>query len=251
MLEEITMNGANVTPELDANIHQYLLGEQGVFSGGNALSYEIIDNNTIRIYDGLLANHGRYVRVKPSTYIDLTINNSSPSVVRKDIIVCHYESDGVNESIDIRVVEGDSDGEAPEVIEGDLFNGDLINEVLLYKVLINGIEGVEVEDCRNIIKPIAALAEPEFAETESLGDDEIENISSGESIFSIFAKMRKWFFQIVANKTGIASLVTNLATLTTTVSGKAPTSHASTGTGYGLGNASNYGHVKVSDNYTA
>lgn len=31
----------------------------------------------------------------------------------------------------------------------------------------------------------------------------------------------------------------------------APKSHASTGTGYGPGNASNYGHVKVSDNYTS
>ena len=32
---------------------------------------------------------------------------------------------------------------------------------------------------------------------------------------------------------------------------KAPTSHASTATTYGIGNASNYGHVKVSDNYTS
>ena len=32
---------------------------------------------------------------------------------------------------------------------------------------------------------------------------------------------------------------------------KAPTSHASTATTYGQGNASNFGHVKVSDNYTS
>ncbi len=32
---------------------------------------------------------------------------------------------------------------------------------------------------------------------------------------------------------------------------RTPTSHASTGTGYGAGNASYYGHVKVSDNYTS
>ena len=31
------------------------------------------------------------------------------------------------------------------------------------------------------------------------------------------------------------------------LSGKAPTSHASTGTGYGIGTGSNYGHVKLSD----
>ena len=34
------------------------------------------------------------------------------------------------------------------------------------------------------------------------------------------------------------------------VDGKAPTSHASTATTYGAGNASNYGHVRVADNYT-
>lgn len=32
---------------------------------------------------------------------------------------------------------------------------------------------------------------------------------------------------------------------------RAPTSHASSATTYGQGNASNYGHVKVSDNYTS
>lgn len=39
--------------------------------------------------------------------------------------------------------------------------------------------------------------------------------------------------------------------LTSSLSGKAPTSHASTGTGYGLGTASYYGHVKLSDTYTS
>lgn len=34
-------------------------------------------------------------------------------------------------------------------------------------------------------------------------------------------------------------------------SDKAPTSHASTATTYGRGNASSYGHVKVSDNYSS
>lgn len=36
----------------------------------------------------------------------------------------------------------------------------------------------------------------------------------------------------------------------TGLSGKAPTNHASTATTYGVGNASNYGHVKLNDSYT-
>lgn len=55
----------------------------------------------------------------------------------------------------------------------------------------------------------------------------------------------------VANKPLSAAqgvvLKTLIDTLTTTVSGKAPTSHASTGTTYGAGSGSNYGHVKLSD----
>ncbi|MFV0365360.1 MAG: hypothetical protein ACK5JS_02505 [Mangrovibacterium sp.] len=35
------------------------------------------------------------------------------------------------------------------------------------------------------------------------------------------------------------------------LNGKAPKSHASTGTGYGIGTASNYGHVKLSDNVSS
>jgi len=35
------------------------------------------------------------------------------------------------------------------------------------------------------------------------------------------------------------------------LSGKAPIGHASSATTYGIGNANNYGHVKISDNYTS
>lgn len=37
----------------------------------------------------------------------------------------------------------------------------------------------------------------------------------------------------------------------TALAGKAPTSHASSGTSYGVGSASNYGHLKISDQYTS
>lgn len=41
--------------------------------------------------------------------------------------------------------------------------------------------------------------------------------------------------------------IANVTNLQTTLDGKAPKSHASTATTYGAGNASNYGHVKLSD----
>ena len=46
-----------------------------------------------------------------------------------------------------------------------------------------------------------------------------------------------------------SALLGKINTNATNISGKAPTSHASTGTGYGAGTGSNYGHVKLSDAY--
>lgn len=48
----------------------------------------------------------------------------------------------------------------------------------------------------------------------------------------------------------IAELHEGLDTAETDLAGKAPINHASTGTGYGVGDATNYGHVKLSDSGT-
>lgn len=59
---------------------------------------------------------------------------------------------------------------------------------------------------------------------------------------------------ITSNANAISSLNTrvgtaegNITNLQTTVNGKAPTNHASSGTSYGVGNATSYGHVRLSD----
>ena len=47
------------------------------------------------------------------------------------------------------------------------------------------------------------------------------------------------------------SLNSNVNTLTTSISGKAPTSHASSATTYGVGTSANYGHLRISGTYTS
>lgn len=51
-------------------------------------------------------------------------------------------------------------------------------------------------------------------------------------------------------QTQINTLSSNLTSLTTTVDGKAPTSHASSATTYGVGTTANYGHCKTINNLT-
>ena len=44
-----------------------------------------------------------------------------------------------------------------------------------------------------------------------------------------------------------STAINNASSANTNANGRAPTNHASSGTGYGVGNATNYGHLKLSD----
>lgn len=155
MLEAITLDGSNISASIDAYVHDYFIDCEGVFKKGNELDYEIVSKNLIKIYDGLTINKGRFLRIYPGTYEEMKIDNSSPDVKRIDLIVIHFETDGVTETLDIRVIKGENDGRKPKIISGDIFNGDLINQVELYAVHVDGIKDFVVEDLREFI-PTAA-----------------------------------------------------------------------------------------------
>jgi len=103
--------------------------------------------------------------------------------------------------------------------------------------------------------------------------------AAGETTRTVIGKIRKFIQDFNNFKTGILTvgmLVNNAVTnnsqlpvsaavakvlqdqitqtnsdLTAGLSGKASVGHASSATTYGIGNASNYGHVRISDNYTS
>ena len=70
--------------------------------------------------------------------------------------------------------------------------------------------------------------------------------SSGAKGF-IFAHVKTVYYNWSQKKL----LSTKLDEMDASIDKKAPKSHASSATTYGAGNASNYGHVKLSDNYTS
>lgn len=89
--------------------------------------------------------------------------------------------------------------------------------------------------------------------------------AAGETVKVILGKIVKYFTDLNNWRSTvvlIANIVNNCTSTDTKkplsanqgkvlMDGKAPKSHASTATTYGAGNASNYGHVKLSDNYTS
>lgn len=139
MLESITLDQSEVSAEIDAYIHHVILGRSGVFDYGKQLKCEVVNNNLLKLYDGLIVNQGRFNRIVPGTYEEIKIANGTVGKTRYDLIVSHFETDGTNELHDIRVIQGDSNGNIPSAKSSDTFQGGLINEVPLYLIKIEGI----------------------------------------------------------------------------------------------------------------
>lgn len=115
-----------------------------VMSSGSRFAGTIINNNTVRIADGDLLMQGRHIRIEPNTYEDLTISTGSAGVNRIDLIVMTYEKNSASgiESAQLEVVKGvETPGSpsAPDIVNGDILNGDSKNQMPLYSVYLSGV----------------------------------------------------------------------------------------------------------------
>lgn len=143
-------NTPHVTSADDGSLNGAIFGD-GVYitKRGEQLRTEIISNNLVRLFDGDLIIEGRQVRIEPSSYVDLTINNGDAGTKRNDLIVAHYEYDvdTATESVDFIVIEGTASANPvdPEYTEGSILDGDLEADFPLYRVSIDGINIVSVE----------------------------------------------------------------------------------------------------------
>lgn len=123
-----------------------------VLNTGKKLEATVISNNKIRIAEGEVVMQGRHWRVKPGTYEDLTIDNGTQGMNRKDAIVARYtkESSSGIENVEIVVLKGTPVADtptAPVPTKGDIRSGAIIHEMLLYIVEIKrlNVESVTKE----------------------------------------------------------------------------------------------------------
>lgn len=134
---------AHVNAADDGALYAALFGtSQFVLPIENQLEAEVIATTWIRIKSGDVMVHGRHARIPHGTYDELTIDNGTSGYKRNDIIVCHYEeTDGI-ESMVLKVLKGTpttGTPKDPDVIEGNILNGDSVHEFPLYRVRLNGI----------------------------------------------------------------------------------------------------------------
>lgn len=116
-----------------------------VMRTGNMLAAKMQSANTLRIVDGDLMMQGVHATVEAGTHEDLTVDNGTQGKKRNDLVVARYErlaGEPKTESVTLRVIKGEpSDGAAadPAHTEGDILGGDLVAEMPLYRVPIDGI----------------------------------------------------------------------------------------------------------------
>lgn len=134
-----------------------------VLSTGNMLAAKMQTANTLRIVDGDLMLQGTHATIEAGTHEDLTIDNGTQGMKRNDLVVARYErlsGEPKTESVTLRVIKGSpSSGAAadPAHVEGDVLNGDLVAEMPLYRVPIDGITPGEPVPLFDVAPTIDAL----------------------------------------------------------------------------------------------
>lgn len=145
-----------------------------VMKTGNMLAATMQSANTLRIVDGDLMMQGVHATVEAGTHEDLTIDNGTQGKKRNDLVVARYErlaGEPKTESVTLRVIKGEpSDGAAadPAHTEGDILGGDLVAEMPLYRVPIDGITPGEPVALFETVPTIAELRDSVSRETVSV-----------------------------------------------------------------------------------
>lgn len=158
-LKPITVNtppaqAAHILAEDDAALYEGIIGGDCVLPIGGKLNASVISNNKVRITDGVVVVGGHIARIEKGDYEDMTIANGVSGKNRNDIIVARFiaGSSGGVDSYKIVVVQGASGTTAtdPTIVRGDLYNGDKQRDCPLWRIKIEGISVVKVEQMHEI-----------------------------------------------------------------------------------------------------
>ena len=142
---------AHITSDDDRCFNASILGKgKYVFEYGKKFSPSIINNNLVRIHDGMCINQGTQMGIEQNDYEDVTIENGVSGSKRNDLIVMRYErnADTSIEKASLVVIKGTSGETAtdPSYISGNILDGgDLIDDMPLFRVKIESLTIMAVE----------------------------------------------------------------------------------------------------------
>ena len=153
----------HITAQQDRQLHQGIWGEEAyILNTGNMLEPEVQSSNKILIKDGALMFQGALFSVKVGTTDEITINNGTQGLLRKDTIAIRYHYDSAQnvESAEWHVIQGtavSSNPVTPTGISGNIQDGDTYVDCPVYVVSLNGINITAVDRVPEITPDIPTL----------------------------------------------------------------------------------------------
>lgn len=161
------MTGKTGTPHVTSQqFRQLVEGTVGqdsyILTSGENLEPELQTNNLLKIRSGMMSHHGNLSIVDIGTYDEVTIANGTQGMQRIDLVVNRYtrnESSGIEENAWV-VIQGTpaaSDPQVPAYTEGNLQEGDLVDDCPVFEVHLNGINVTEVVKLLEVSPDIPTL----------------------------------------------------------------------------------------------
>ena len=154
----------HVTAEQDRDVNEGIFDTGSfVLKTGSQLAAELVSNNEIKIRDGVLVIQGCTAAIKKNTYDPVTIANGSQGMKRIDLIVARYNKNEETkiEEVTLKVIQGTPNASTvavPTYKTGDIQSGDLVADMPLYKVTLDGLNVTSVDKMFTVIPTLPELS---------------------------------------------------------------------------------------------
>lgn len=146
----------HVTSQQFRQIFEGIIGDEScILPCGENLTPELQTNNSLKIRSGLMYHHGNLSTVALGTYDEVTIQNGTQGMKRIDLVVNRYtrEEESGTEKNEWVVIQGTPHASSPVVpdyTEGNLQDGDLVDDCPYLEVRLDGINVTEVKQLLSV-----------------------------------------------------------------------------------------------------
>lgn len=153
----------HVTSQQFRQIFEGIIGDEScILPCGENLTPELQTNNSLKIRSGLMYHHGNLSTVELGTYDEVTIQNGTQGMKRIDLVVNRYtreEESGTekNEWIVIQGTPHASSPTVPDYTEGNLQDGDLVDDCPYLEVHLDGINVTEVKQLLPVANAMSTI----------------------------------------------------------------------------------------------
>lgn len=140
----------HVTSRQFRGMMEGIIGQDSyIITHGENLEPDLVTNNKLKIKSGMMCHHGNISTVEIGTYDEVTIQNGTQGMKRIDLIVNRYskvEETGIEENnwVVIQGTPAAEDPVAPACTEGNLQEGDLVDDCPVFEAHLDGINVTEI-----------------------------------------------------------------------------------------------------------